>query len=186
MKALDERTRARLAETGELFAGYASTMEEVHCRNADLLAQIVEEHGWPGRQLVGEDGCEAAWLVAQHAISRPAHQQVFLAALTAAVQRKDAPPRHRAYLEDRIRFNERRPQLYGAILDWGPDGELTAGPVEDPENLDARRASVGLPALADALAAAALDARRSGEGPPADIASRQRETDLWAKRVGWD
>jgi hypothetical protein len=185
MKALDGRTRARLAEAGELFAGYAPPMEEVHSRNADLLAEIVEEHGWPGKRLVGEDGCEAAWLVAQHAISRPAHQRSFLAALTTAVQRKDAPPRHLAYLEDRIRFNERRPQVYGAILDWGPDGELTAGPVEDPETLDARRAAVGLPPLADALAAATSEARQAGEGPPADVAGRDREIDLWAKRVGW-
>jgi hypothetical protein len=39
MKALDERTRARLAETGELFAGYALAMEDVHGRNADALAR---------------------------------------------------------------------------------------------------------------------------------------------------
>ncbi len=32
MKALDERTRARLAETGELFAGYAPAMEEDRIR----------------------------------------------------------------------------------------------------------------------------------------------------------
>jgi len=43
MKTLDERTRARLAETGELFAGYALAMEDVHCRNADALAEIVDE-----------------------------------------------------------------------------------------------------------------------------------------------
>jgi hypothetical protein len=70
MKALDERTRARLAETGELLAGYAPAMEEIHCRNADALMQIVAEHGWPGTRLVGEEGCEAAWLVAQHASGR--------------------------------------------------------------------------------------------------------------------
>ena len=160
-------------------------MEEVHCRNADLLADIVDEHGWPGMKLVGEDGSEAAWLVAQHAISRPEHQRAFLAALTDAVRREDAPPRYRAYLEARIRFNERRPQLYGAVLDWGPDGDLTAGPVEDPAGLDARRAAVGLPPLAHALAAARSRARLTGEGPPGDFTAREQEADLWAKRVGW-
>ena len=185
MRALDERTRARLAETGELFAGYASAMEEVHCRNADALAEIVDEHGWPGTRLVGEDGCEAAWLAAQHAISRPEHQRAFLAALEDAVRRGDAPPRHQACLEDRIRFNERRPQRYGTVLDWGPDGELTAGPVEDPAGLDARRAAVGLPALADALAAAMSRARQAGEGPPTNPAERERDALGWAKRAGW-
>jgi len=185
MKALDERTRARLAETGELFSGYAPAMEDVHGRNADALAEIIAEHGWPGRRLVGEDGCEAAWLVAQHSISRPAHQRAFLVALEDAVRRGDAPQRQRACLEDRIRFNERRPQRYGTVLDWGPDGELTVGPVEDPAGLDARRAALGLPVLADAVAAAKARARQAGEGPPTDHADREREAELWAKRVGW-
>jgi hypothetical protein len=185
MKALDERTRARLAETGELLAGYAPAMEELHSRNADALMQIVAEHGWPGTRLVGEEGCEAAWLVAQHAISRPAHQRSFLVALEDAVRRGDAPPRQRACLEDRIRFNERRPQRYGTVLDWGSDGELTVGPVEDPAGLDARRAALGLPLLADALAAARACARQAGERPPTDHAEREREAERWAKRVGW-
>ncbi len=54
MKALDERMRARLAETRELFAGYAPAMEDVHCRSADALAEIIAEHGWPGVRLAGE------------------------------------------------------------------------------------------------------------------------------------
>ncbi len=159
MKALDERTRARLAETGELLAGYAPAMEELHSRNADALMQI--------------------------AISRPAHQRSFLVALEDAVRRGDAPPRQRACLQDRIRFNERRPQRYGTVLDWGSDGELTVGPVEDPAGLDARRAALGLPLLADALAAAKACARQAGERPPTDHAEREREAERWAKRVGW-
>ena len=31
------------------------------------LAGVLNEHGWPGWQLVGKDGASAAWLLAQHA-----------------------------------------------------------------------------------------------------------------------
>jgi hypothetical protein len=47
MLALDERTRARLVETGELFAGYAPAMEDVHCRNADAMEDRIRfTVGW--------------------------------------------------------------------------------------------------------------------------------------------
>lgn len=56
MKERDLRTRARLAEDGSLYDGYHPEMEAVHRENAARLSQIIDEHGWPGPGLVGEDG----------------------------------------------------------------------------------------------------------------------------------
>src|SRR3954463_5844981 len=36
-------------------------------RHDERLAAIIEDVGWPGRSLVGEDAADSAWLVAQHA-----------------------------------------------------------------------------------------------------------------------
>ena len=33
----------------------------------ERLAEILDEHGWPSHDLVGEDGSTAAWVIAQHA-----------------------------------------------------------------------------------------------------------------------
>ena len=52
----DQRVRAELAATGELFEGYAPKMAEVHRRHAQELETMIEQYGWPGKSLVGEDG----------------------------------------------------------------------------------------------------------------------------------
>ncbi len=51
--------REELAADGSLFEGYHPRMEQVHRKNADRLRAIVQHHGWPGSNLVGEDGEEA-------------------------------------------------------------------------------------------------------------------------------
>jgi hypothetical protein len=52
----DQRVRAELASDGSLFDGYHPTMKAVHDKNAARLTEIIEQHGWPGRGLVGEGG----------------------------------------------------------------------------------------------------------------------------------
>ena len=44
-----------------------SRMAEIDARNIGRLQAIVEQHGWPGADLVGLDGAESAFLVLQHA-----------------------------------------------------------------------------------------------------------------------
>jgi hypothetical protein len=78
-----------------------------------LLRQILAEHGWPGISLAGEDGATGAWLVAQHADMDVAFQRECLTLLEAAHRRGDVPGKHLAYLTDRVRVNEGRPQVYG-------------------------------------------------------------------------
>jgi hypothetical protein len=171
--------RDRLAADGSLFAGYHPEMQAVHEANAAELQGIVDAHGWPTAPLVGKDGADAAWLIAQHAIGLPAFQRACL----EAVRETGAPPWQAAYLDDRIRVLEGRPQLYGTQFDWDADGRLSPEPIEDPDNVDARRAAVGLPPLAGAVE----KQRRAGadEPVPADLEARRRETEAWARSVGW-
>jgi hypothetical protein len=78
MRAEDLRVREELSQSGELGQGYAPRMEAVHRRNASRLQEIVAEHGWPDRELVGADGTLAAWFIAQHAIGQPDFQRQVL------------------------------------------------------------------------------------------------------------
>lgn len=181
----DKRVRAELAATGELFEGYASRMAEVHRRNAEALDALVDEHGWPGRSLVGSEGAQAAWIVAQHAIGSPAFQRKSLKLLKEAVARGEVEPVYVAYLEDRICFLERRPQRYGTQFDWDEDGQLSPWTLEDPARVDAFRASVGLEPLAERIARLRVRQEVEGERAPADFRKRQREMESWAKSVGW-
>lgn len=185
LRRRDEETRTRLMESGELFDGYSPEMEAVHLDNAAALEGLLEEHGWPTLSEVGEEGVEAAWLVAQHAISRPDLQRRCLALLIEAAAEGEVPAWQAAYLADRIRVNERRPQIYGTQLDWNDRGELVPQPIEAPAEVDKRRAEVGLVPLAEAVEMARQRASDEGHQPPGDqVASRARREE-WARRVGW-
>ncbi len=177
----DVKVRAELAADGSLFDGYHPRMEAVHRHNAVRLREIIEVYGWTGRQLVGEDGAEAAWLIAQHAIGEPAFQRRCLELLQAATAAGDAPAYQAAFLEDRIRVFEGRRQLYATQFDIGEDGYPKPYEIEEPEKVDERRQSVGLEGLAAQIS------RADWVEPPSATARAQREQQYqqWLRRVGW-
>lgn len=177
--------RGRLAASGELFGGYHPEMEAVHLANADRLARVLDAHGWPGAARFGEEAAAAAWLIAQHAIGLPALQRRCLAALELAAANGGVSAVHAAFLGDRIRVLEGRPQRYGTQFDWSADGRLSPSPIEDAAGVDARRAAVGLGPLAARTAELRARAAAEGDRVPADPAARAAEQDAWARRVGW-
>lgn len=181
----DARVRTELVAAGTLFDGYAPRMAEVHERNARALERIVDEHGWPGNSLVGPDGAQAAWVIAQHAIGMPDFQRRCLPLLKEAAARGETEPAYVAYLEDRIRFHERRPQRYGTQFDWDDEGRLSPWKLEDPDRVDAYRESVGLEPLARRIERVRRRQREEGDQPPRDLAGRRRAMESWAKSVGW-
>ncbi|MDE0259786.1 MAG: hypothetical protein OXR82_15555 [Gammaproteobacteria bacterium] len=186
MARLDRSVRAELAASGKLFnAGYEPRMAQVHQRNARRLRRIIESVGWPGSDLVGSDGAEAAWLILQHAISEPDLLRRTLPLLTAAAREGKADPAHAAMLEDRIRFFEGRPQRYGTQLDWDAEGSLSPGGVEDPHKLAERRDAVGLPPLEEQIEDARSQAAAEGQTPPADYQAYADARDKWAANAGW-
>ncbi|MFE8941096.1 DUF6624 domain-containing protein [Streptomyces sp. NPDC007872] len=118
--------------------------------DTQALRRIVARlQGWPGRTLVGEDGCQAALTIALN--SDPAVQVTLLHLLAEAVRRGDATTAQWAHLHDRCLACSGRPQTYGTQYRLH-DGRLEMCPVADPESLDQRRVSVGLPLRKDQLA----------------------------------
>jgi hypothetical protein len=186
MRAEDARVREELAATGELFNGYNSTMEAVHLKNARRLEELIEEHGWLGKSLVGEDGAEAAWIILQHAISRPDLQRRMLPVLKQASERGEVSATHAAYLEDRILSFEGKPQIYGTQFDWNERDMMSANEIFEPERIDERRAAIGLETPYSEIIKTHNEAvRKTNEKPPADLRERQREFEAWARRIGW-
>lgn len=175
----DLATRERLAADGILFGGYHPEMRAVHEQNADALADLIDHHGWPHAALAGADGAEAAWLIAQHAISLPKFQRRCLAALRAA----PVPAWQPAYIEDRIRTWEGRPQRYGTQHDWDENGVMSPKPIEDPAQVDERRASVGLPPLAEQTTR--IRRETNAEHRPPDLTRYHAEAEAFARTCGW-
>lgn len=182
----DMETRARLAANGALFRGYHPEMEAVHLENAALLERAIEAlGGWPVRSKYGDEVAAAAFLIVQHAISRPDLQRCALALLVDAASHGEANLLDTAYLSDRIAVFEGREQIFGTQFDWDADGELSPAPVAEADALDERRASVGLPPMSDTVAHMRARAAAEGDSAPADLANRRAEFENWARRVGW-
>jgi len=115
--------------------------------NARRMRAIISEIGWPTISKVGAQAEHMAWLLAQHA-ELDFQKECF--ALMAREPADEVCARHLAYLEDRIRVREGLPQRYGTQLQKSENGwELL--PTLDPEDLDARRQTVGLEPIAEYL-----------------------------------
>ena len=182
--AEDDRVRAELVADGTLFDGYNARMREVHERNAAALDEIIAAHGWPGLALAGSDGAAAAWRIAQHGIGLPGFQRRCFRLLEEAVRKGDADAKHLAMLDDRIAFNERRPQKYGTQFDWDENGKMSPWLLDDPVEVDRRRAALGVKSMAE-QAAAVRDESEWKDHAPGDWHARQREIEEWARAVGW-
>jgi hypothetical protein len=182
----DEEVRSQLAEDGSLYEGYHPLMRQLHSQNATRLEQIIDQYGWPGKSIAGEDGANAAWMIAQHAIAHPDFQRKVLSFLKRIQSKEEINSVHIAMLEDRVRSLEGRPQLYGTQFDWDEDGQMSPFPeIEDLSGVDERRAAMGLKPLSEAIAHQRKVVANSKEKPPKDLAKRRQEMDEWARSVGW-
>ncbi len=168
MAQRDQEILAELFANGELpSAEYHPVMRSVHEGNASALRRVIDEHDWPGVQLVGAEAADAAWLIAQHAVSDVAFMSWCAQKLAAAVNSGGAPGWQLAFLEDRIRILTCRNQLYGTQFDVADDGTVTPLPIESPDLVDDRRARLGLNTVAERLAEISFrNNRQNAAAPP--------------------
>lgn len=185
LKKADLQRRQELIQNGQLGKGYDEEMEALHNRNAAALDVIINEIGYPTLDKVGEEGSEAAWLVIQHAISRPAFMKKCAQLLEHAVGRKEASAVSLAYLTDRIATFEGKPQLYGTQFDWDEHGQLSPKPCDNLVKVDQRRKSIGLNTLEQQTEVMRKRAVAEKESAPVSFSSREKEIEEWKKRVGW-
>lgn len=172
-------------ESGDLFVGYNPEMEALHIENAALLSEAIDTIGWPGRAKLQDDGAAAAFMILQHAISVPELQRRGLEMMLEAIPDGQANLIDAAYLTDRIAMYEGRLQTFGTNFDWDANGQLSPSPINNPAQVDERRAEIGLPPLADSIAEMRATAAAEGAKPPADLAQRRAQFEAWLHRVGW-
>jgi hypothetical protein len=181
MREEDLRVREELIKSAEMDGrGYVPRMEAVHRANASRLREIIAEHGWPDRELVGVDGTLAAWFIAQHSIAEPEFQREALRLVQEKVKQGKVPAAQEAFLFDRIAIYEGRPQRYGTQSLPCPDGQYRRWNTDDPEHLNERRAAVGLPAVED-------DPAETEPTPEAraEYLDWLRGYEEWLRKAGW-
>jgi hypothetical protein len=126
----------------------AEAVAELDKKHTQRMKQIIEQHGWPGKSLVGVQAANAAWLLVQHADQDRAFQKKCLPLLEAAVKKGEATGQQLAYLTDRVLCGEGKKQRYGTQLKQEGD-KMVPQPIEDEANVDKRRAEIGLQPLAE-------------------------------------
>jgi hypothetical protein len=117
-------------------------------KNIARVTAILDEYGWLGPDQIGPRANGALFLVIQH--SNQPTQKRYLPLMQAAVKAGHARGSSLALLEDRIALGDGQPQTYGSQI--GRDnatGKFYVRPLLDPDQVDERRAAVGLGPLAE-------------------------------------
>jgi hypothetical protein len=180
MERHDQDVRGELAANGTLFEGYHPRMQAVHQEHARRLRHMITQFGWPTETMVGQEGAKAAWLIAQHSIAEPDFMRQCRKLLEDASNQGEVPRWQFAFIDDRIRIFEGRPQRYGTQL-CEKDGVLQACALEDPLNIDRLRQEAGLPPLTDIIERA----RSSPPPAPKDQLAKDSQERAWRREVGW-
>ncbi len=115
--------------------------------NLIKIEKILDERGWLGSNIIGAQGNGTLFLVIQH--SDIETQLKYLPMMREAVKLGNARASSLALLEDRVALRQGKRQIYGSQIHSDKNGEKFVAPLIDPENVDTRRAEVGLGTLAD-------------------------------------
>lgn len=115
-------------------------------RNRERLKEIIAEHGFPTKKLVGKDAMDGIFLIIQHSDDDKEWQKSQLPNVKKAVYKGEMDSQDYAYLYDRIKLNGDEKQLYGTRFSRVDPKTKTVelAPIEDIENLDKRRMEVGM------------------------------------------
>lgn len=116
--------------------------------NLIKVIKILDEKGWVGKNVVGTQGNQTLFLVIQHSDLK--YQQKYLPMMREAVKNGNANPGNLAYLEDRVALREGKKQIYGSQSSMNKKtNKIRISPMIDPDNVDKRRAEVGLGTMAE-------------------------------------
>lgn len=147
MEKVDQEVRSK--QFAEMTQADIKKWMEVDTANLPQIKRIVAEHGGlPGAAKVGADGVAAAWILVQHADTDPAFQADVLEKISPLVKSGQVTSHEYALMTDRVLVNQGKPQRYGSQIE-ARDGKWVPKPMEAPEQVDQRRASVGEMPLAD-------------------------------------
>ena len=125
--------------------------------NTLKVSEIIDKYGWLGSEIVGNKGNLTLFLVIQHSDSRT--QEKYLPIMKEAARSGKVSKSDLAILEDRIEMNNKRPQIYGSQIQR-VDGKFVIYQILDEENVNKRRADVGLEPLEEYVMLWGIDYKR--------------------------
>jgi len=153
----DQSTRNKIRSTEEKYGRESREMDilwqDILKRdsiNLIKVSKILDEKGWPDKNLIGERGTSTLFLVIQHADQNT--QEKYLPIIKKAMENKNLPKSQYAMFYDRLLLRRGERQIYGTQLAMSKESKLPyVLPLESPENVDKRRAEMGLNTMQENL-----------------------------------
>jgi len=152
---LDQKYRKQRKEVEEKYGRDSDEMKahwdlinETDSINLIKVRKILDERGWLGSKIVGDEGNSTLFLVIQHADLET--QVKYLPMMQEAVKLGNARGSSLALLEDRVALGQGERQIYGSQIGTDDEtGKQYVFPLIEPEKVNERRAEVGLGPLED-------------------------------------
>ena len=130
--------------------GQQEIYEKNHAINERKVKVILDKYGWPGKDIIGEQGNWTICNVIQHSDNEIRIK--YLPMIRQAVKDKKLHPRFLVRTEDRIATERGDLQIYGGQMKYYPETKsFNVWPVYDPVNIDKRRAEIGLEPISEFL-----------------------------------
>ena len=124
--------------------------EKNHIINEKKVRTILDNYGWPTKEMIGEQGNWTICNVIQHSDNEIRIK--YLPMMRQAVIEKKLEPRFLVRAEDRIATERGDLQIYGGQMKYYPETKsFNVWPVFDPINIDERRSEIGLEPIAEFL-----------------------------------
>jgi len=111
--------------------------------NIKIIQKILDSRGWPDEELIGIQGSQTISLVLEQADVETIEK--YLPLLRESVKKRKQSARILEGLEDEYSLKKTGRQIYGSICGFDPSTrQYFILPLEDPDNVDKRRAELGL------------------------------------------
>jgi hypothetical protein len=126
---------------------YQKQYRKNHAQNIIKIKEILQNYGWPEQKRIGNRGNRTICNVLQHA--DPKTREHYIPMMRQAVLDKKLEASFLVRAEDRIATDKGQLQIYGGQMKYYRETKsFNVWPVFDPENIDKRRAKIGLGPIA--------------------------------------
>lgn len=150
----DQYDRNQMDEVAARFGGDSLQMKALfrHMKLTDSLnlievERILTRYGWLSSSKIGPDANRTLFMVIQHADL--VAQEKYVPMMTEAVKQGSLKASSFALLQDRMALNKGQKQIYGSQVAWNmKTNHYSVMAIDNPDQVDQRRAKVGLVPLA--------------------------------------
>ncbi|NRT14671.1 hypothetical protein HNP99_001015 [Flavobacterium sp. 28A] len=143
-------TQQKYGDNSDEFKEYGIKLNEVDSLNFIEFEKIINKYGWPGPEVIGEDGVNTLFMLVQHNNNLDI-QKKYLPLIKKAVDDGKQFPNDLVYLEDRIAMYSNEMQTYGTQLKMDENKEYYVWPIKNPKDVNKRRLKIGLDTLEEYL-----------------------------------